>query len=183
MGGVTLKNTSKIAFAGMLSALTVTVMFATALLPFMTYALPAIAGFIITIAVLELGETWAWMVFGAVSFICLFLVPDKEAVMIYVFFFGYYPILKRKLESKVPRFWEWVLKFLLFNIAMLIAYAIIIYVFGIPLDETGDLGQYAAILFLALGNVVFLFYDIALSKLIFAYIKLWQPRVRKLFRH
>lgn len=167
----------------MLTALTVTVMLATGIMPFMTYALPAVAGFIITVAVLELNNKWAWMVFFSVSLICLFLVPDKEAAIIYIFFFGYYPIIKKTLESKLPGIWEWIVKFLLFNAAMVVAYLIIINVFGIPLDESGEFGEYAAAVLMALGNVVFICYDIALSKLIIAYIKIWQPRVRKLFKY
>lgn len=178
-----MKSTSKVALGGMLTALTVTVMMTTGILPFMTYALPAVAGFMVAVAVLELNDKWAWMIFASVSLICLFLVPDKEAAVIYVFFFGWYPIIKRRLESKLPRFWEVPIKLIIFNAAMIAAYSVIINVFGIPLDESGELGQYAAVILLALGNVVFVCYDIALSKLIIAYVKLWQPRVRKLFKH
>lgn len=178
-----MRSTSKAALGGMLTALTVTVMLATGVLPFMTYALPAVAGFIVTVAVLELNDKWAWMVFASVSLICTFLVPDKEAALIYIFFFGYYPIIKRQLESRLAHFAELLIKLIVFNAAMVAAYSIIINVFGIPLDESGELGQYAAVILLALGNLVFVCYDIALSKLIIAYIKLWQPRVRKLFKY
>lgn len=167
----------------MLVALTVAIMFVAGIFPYLTYALPAIAGFLITIAVIELGSKWAWMVYGAVSLLCLFLIPAKQTAMIYVFFFGYYPIAKKWLESKLPHLGEWFLKFLIFNISMVSAFAISIYIFGIPLDETGDFRKYAAYVLLGLGNAVFVLYDIALTKLIQVYLLLWQPRIHKLFKY
>ncbi len=177
-----MKNTSKTAIGGMMAALTIVIMSLTGILPYCTYALPAVASFITTVAVIELGSKWAWMMYSAVSFICLFLVLSKEAAMIYVFFFGYYPIIKQRLENRISRFGEWFIKYLLFNLAIIAVNVIIIYVFGIPLDETGKLGKYTLYILLGMANVVFLIYDIALTKLIKAYLIVWQPQVHKLFK-
>ena len=66
---------------------------------------------------------------------------------------------------------EYFTKFSVFNIAMVANYLVIIYLFGIQdiLEEVGPLGKYSLLVLLALGNVVFFVYDIALSKIIMAY--------------
>ena len=63
------------------------------------------------------------------------------------------------------------------------AYQIIIKIFGITdvLNEFGELGQYGTWAFLAAANVVFIIYDIALTKVISAYINWFRPKIlRKL---
>ena len=54
-------------------------------------------------------------------------------------------------------------KFLVFNIAVIASYLVIIYLFGLQgvLEDVGPLGQYSVLALLALGNVVFWIYDVA----------------------
>ena len=59
---------------------------------------------------------------------------------------------------------EWIVKFLIFNAAMVLAYLVIIFVFGMPLDEMEEFGRYAVPILLGMGNVVFFVYDIAFNK-------------------
>ena len=102
--------------------------------------------------------------------------------MMYAAFFGYYPVIKSFLESKLPRVVEWIVKFLIFNAAMVLAYVIIIFVFGMPLDEMEEFGQYAVPILLGMGNVVFFVYDIALTRVIGAYLHRWRKAFRRLFK-
>ena len=91
--------------------------------------------------------------------------------MLFVGFFGYYPILKGKLEKIKKRSMEYLSKFSIFNLAMILNYLVIIYLFGIQdiLEDVGPLGKFSVVLLLLMGNVVFFVYDIALSRIITAY--------------
>ena len=183
-----LSQASKTAIGGMAAALSVVLLIPTALDLFV-YALPALAGFLTLFCVIELGKGWAFGVYGATSILSLLLVPNKEAAVMYVAFFGYYAIVKALLEnSKLPRAAEYLLKFLVFNAAVVSAYLVLIYVFGMPLDDVlgldGDVwwAKYALPVMLVSGNVVFLVFDFALTRMAMVYLKVFQPKLRRLFR-
>ncbi len=176
------RNTSKTALGGIVAALSVTLMFLTAVIPTLTYALPAAAGVLLIVMVIDVGKKWAFGVYAAVSILALLLLPDKEAAVMYVFFFGHYPILKAILEEKCRGVLLWVFKLLLFNVSVVAAYLVILYVFQIPFEEMEEYGRFAVWGLLALGNVVFVVYDIALSRLVTVYMLKWRKAFRKLLR-
>lgn len=155
---------------GIASALCLLLMMLT-IIPIATYTMPALAGMVLIVVVIENGYSTAWMVYVAVGFLSLFICPDKEAAMLFVGFFGYYPILKGKLEKIKKRSMEYLSKFSIFNLAMILNYLVIIYLFGIQdiLEDVGPLGKFSVLLLLLMGNVVFFVYDIALSRIITAY--------------
>lgn len=165
----------------MVAALSVIVMMLT-VIPVMTYTAPAFAGLLLIIVVIEIDKKWAFGVYVAVSALGLLIAADKEAAVMYVAFFGYYPILKALLESKLPRWLEMLTKFLIFNVAMVSSYFILIKVFGLPMDDMNELGKYGPLILLAMGNVVFLLYDFALTKLVIVYQMKWQDKFRRLFK-
>lgn len=182
-----MSQSAKTAIGGMVTALSVVMLMPTAVDLFV-YALPALAGLLLMFCVIELDKKWSFGVYTATSFISLLLVPNKEAVVMYVAFFGYYPILKAILESRLPKFLEYLLKFLAFNVSVIAAYAVLIKVLGMPFDELMGLTeedniftQYAAPVMLFLGNIVFITYDIALTRIVTAYLRVWQKKFRKLF--
>lgn len=167
---VLIKKSTQVAMGGIASALCLLLMLLT-IIPIATYTMPALAGMVLIVVVIENGYSTAWMVYAAVGFLSLFICPDKEAAMLFVGFFGYYPIIKGKLERIRIRAGEYTVKFIIFNAAMVANYLVIIFLFGMQkiLEEVGPLGQYSVLALLALGNVVFFVYDLALSKIIMAY--------------
>ena len=183
-----LSQASKTAIGGMAVALSVVLLIPTALEIFV-YALPALAGFLTLFCVIELGKSWAFGVWFATALLSLLLVPNKEAAVMYTAFFGYYPIVKALLENrKLPRVVEYLFKFLIFNAAVISAYLVLIYLFGMPLgDVLGEddgvwWAKYALPVMLVMGNAVFLVFDFALTRMAMVYLKLLQPKLRKLFR-
>lgn len=176
-----MRQSSKTAVCAMVAALSVVVMMLT-VIPVLTYTAPAFAGLLLIIIVIEIDKKWAVGVYAAVSALGLLIATDKEAAVMYLVFFGYYPIIKAILESKLPRWAEIVIKFLLFNVAMVGCYFILIKVFGMPMDDMNELGKYGPLILLAMGNVVFLLYDFALTKLVIVYQMKWQDKFRKLFK-
>lgn len=177
-----MKQSSKCALGGIVSALSLVLMISVAVIPFLTYALPAVAGVLIVFIVVEIDKKWAFGVFSAVAILAFLLVPDKEVAMMYIAFFGYYPIIKALLESKLPVALGWVIKVLLFNVTMVAAYLVLIYVMGIEIDEITEYGAVAVPILLGAGSITFIAYDFALTQIITVYLVKWRKYFKRYFK-
>lgn len=173
------RKSSQVAIGGMASGLCLLLMFLTGMIPFSEYACPTFAGLVLIAVAEEMGRKTAFIVYGAASFLSLLLTPSKEAAVLFVFFFGYYPVLRAILTERVrPRVVRWVLKLLLFNAAIILGYLVVINVLGIPdiLEEFGSFGKYSALVLLAFGDVFFLVYDYTVGNLTEVYRDYFAPR-------
>lgn len=178
-----MKNTSLTALGGIITALSIVFMFLSSLIPFMTYVVPAFAGLLLIVTVNEVELKWSFYIYAAVSLLSLLVIADKEAAVMYVFFFGYYPFVSKLLDDEVKtKLLNKLLKFLIFNVGVVVGYLLIIYVFAIPIEEMEEFGKYTNIVLLALGNVVFVFYDIVVNNLTIIYNKIWHKRLNKIFK-
>lgn len=173
-----MSRSQKVALCGVVAALCVLILFMTGMFPFSTYALPALAGLLMVTVAEETGASWGFTLYVAVSILSAILTPDKEAMLMFVMFFGHYPITKNLIEKARPKLLSAVLKFLCFNACIVLAYLIIIYLFRMPdvLTEFGDFGKYSVVVLLALGNTLFLAYDFALTNITKAYNGWFRPR-------
>ena len=181
-----MKQTSRLALCGVFSAVAVTVLLAT-IFPFATYALPPLAGAFFIPLVIECGKRWALGAYAAVSLLALLLVPDLEAKMLFIGFFGYYPIVKAMFESFGNRLLEWLAKLVLFNAAVVLSYAILSVV-GFRLQEFAVEGVALGLpvflaLFLLTGNVIFILYDIGLTRFLPTYFARFRPMLRRMFHN
>ena len=174
-----MSKSGKIALGGLLAALGVVLMFLTGLIPIGTYALPAIAGVLLIVAVIEIGAKWAWMIYAAVAVLSLLFAADKEAALLFVLFFGYYPVLKSFLERISNKVLSWISKFAVFNVAVVACFFLAVNFLQLPEDSFTVFGIYLPWVFLILGNAVFLIYDIALSGLVATYVEKLHHRVTK----
>lgn len=174
-----MSKSGKIALGGLLTALGVVLMFLTGLIPIGTYALPAIAGVLLIVAVIEIGANWAWMIYAAVAVLSLLFAADKEAALLFVLFFGYYPVLKSFLERISNKVLSWISKFAVFNVAVVACFFLAVNFLQLPEDSFTVFGIYLPWVFLILGNAVFLIYDIALSGLVATYVEKLHHRVTK----
>lgn len=177
-----MKQSSKTALGGIVSALSVTLMLMTAVLPFMSYALPLVAGALLILMVIEINKSWAFIVYVSVSLLAVFVVPDKEAATFYVAFFGYYPIIKSSLEKHLPNVVEWLVKMLIFNAAVVAGYLFTVKVIGLPFDDMEEFGKYGMPVLLGMANLVFILYDIMLTKLVTLYMFRFRKSIRKIFK-
>jgi len=173
----------KIALCGVVSALCIAIMACSSLIPFSTYYIPMIAGAIVVSIVIETDKRYAFFVYVTVSILSALIVPDKEAVAMYILFMGYYPILKGVFEGRFKLLAEWVLKLLTFNVSMVSVFLIGIHILGISKEEYTIGGIYLPWVFLLFGNVMFLLYDKLLSQLVVLYIHRIQPQLKKIAKY
>ena len=109
----------------------------------------------------------------------LLFAADKEAALLFVLFFGYYPVLKSFLERISNKVLSWISKFAVFNVAVVACFFLAVNFLQLPEDSFTVFGIYLPWVFLILGNAVFLIYDIALSGLVATYVEKLHHRVTK----
>ncbi len=171
--------TFKLSFSGIIAALSIVVMFLTSLIPTATIALPAIAGCLLVAVVFECGVKWGFCAYGVVAVLSFFLTPDREAFLIYTLFFGYYPVLFAVLERVKNKILKYFIKFVVFNIAVLLDFIIVSVLFGIPFESIEFLGDLTPYVLLLLANIVFLVFDFAFRGLIDFYFHKLHPLIKK----
>ena len=142
-------------------------------------AMPAIAGVIGVIIVIEIGVKWAFAAYF-VSAALTFILGINEAGMLFALFFGYYPIIKSIIEKIRVRVIEYIVKFALFNAAMIASYAILIAVFS--LVALGFDTMLFAWITLAIGNIFFILYDICISRIAALYCVKYRKYIKKLLK-
>lgn len=165
-----MKTSFKVSFGGIIGALSFTLMLLTSIIPFGTYAFPAFAGMLLVCVVIELGYSWAFVVYGVVSALSLLFLTDKEAALIYVAFLGFYPIIKGLIEKHCKKLLQYIIKYIVFNISMIAVFYLSIFVFSIPKESFSIFGVYLPLVFLAIGNIVFIVYDYCVSKIVTIYL-------------
>ncbi len=177
-----IKKTSKIALSAVFSALSVALMALISVIPSLELALPAIAGLFVAVIVIEIDRKWALGVWAAVSVLSLIIVPNKEVAIVYTVFFGYYPVLKSVLESKLPRAAEYAVKIATFAAVMSVSYYLMAKFMGVDLDMPDFFGKWGLLVLLIMAIVTFIFYDYALSKLITFYRIRLSKKLRKFLK-
>lgn len=171
----------KVAFCGMMAAGSIAVLFLTGVIPFGRMALAGLAGLLLIAVVTEIGTPWAWSVYAAVSFLSVFLVAYKHAVVAYILVLGCYPILKAVIEKRAKKWICVVLKLVYFNAAAIFDFWIAVTLLSVPRSSYQFLGMNMPWLLLLGASAVFLVYDYALSLLAIGYFERIHPIVRKVF--
>lgn len=172
----------KIAYCGITTALSVIVMLA-ALIPSFTYLLPAVSGIIIWTAAEQLGRKWGFLAYGASALLCFMLIPEIEADLYYLFFFGWYPIIKELIEKVKPKILAFAVKLAVFNAAVVAAFQISCQIMNLEeiLEGLEGFGDMAVYVLWGAANAAFIVYDICLNSLFMAFRRWIKPKIfRKL---
>ena len=153
----------------------------TSYFPYLTYTIPALAGLFMMVPLIECGVSWGFGTY-VVSSAVIFITGELEAKILYVMFLGYYPIVKSLIEKMRKQAIEWALKLLCFNVAAIAFYYVSTVLFAISFDDFGEWGKYGAIIFLALCNVVFVLYDIGISRVASYYMIAMHDKIKKMVK-
>lgn len=169
----------RVAVGGVFGALALAMMLLGSVLPAAAIAAPAAAGILIVPVAIELGMKTGWLLYGAIGLLSAVVVPDKEMALLFLFFLGYYPLAKARIERLRGRGRQRAVKFVLFNGAILLLYSLILFVFPLPAvaAEFEGMGRAFALALLALGNVTFALYDVAVARVIGLYCARLRPRL------
>ncbi len=172
--------TFKVALGGIVSALSLVLMILSGVTFSLEYAIPMITGALLMVLVVEFGKGFAGIIYLVVSVLSLLLLGNKEPAVMYLIFFGYYPIIKSILEQRFKSCW--ILKYIIFNVSMIASYYVVTKIFMISFDDIKDLGKYALLILLLAGNVLFAMYDVLLTRLVSIYIYRWRKHIKRVFK-
>lgn len=178
------KVSYKVSLGGIVSALCLVLMFLTAVFPPLNITLPLFAGMLMTVVAIEVSPSWAWVTYATVAILSFFITPDKEAAIFFTVFFGFYPILKDTLEKIKFKILKWLLKFVVFNIAIVIIYQLTVKLLGTVdlIEEFGFMKQFMLPGLIIMFNGIFILYDITLSMVKTAYLKWFRPTFLRKFK-
>ncbi len=127
------------------------------------YWAPTVAGLLVYLLSGLTQKHYAWSCFAAVSVLSLLLSPNKESVVCFVLFLGYYPLVKSTLEKIRVKVIQYLLKLVLFNAAVAGAYCILTWVFSVSADTFQFFGIPVFAVFVVVVNVAFVIYDYAIT--------------------
>ncbi len=172
---------SKAAMCGMCTALSVLLLFLGGVLTVFSYICPMITGILMIALVSTFGFSSAWITYFATSVLSFFLVPDKECMLMYVLFFGYYTIIRLFIEKIKFSALRLVIKLIIFNAALVGVNVLLFYAFGIPFQSAGD-GKAFLIIFWIIMNILFQLYEKLLGLMTVLYKKKIEIRLRKIMK-
>ena len=149
-----MNSSKRIAECGMMAALCVVIMLVGAWLGIGLYASPMFAGLFLIPPGRKYGRKYHLTLWLAVSVISLILVPEIEQNLMFLCFFGCYPIIQPYFH-KIQRKWLRVAaKLLYFNIVILAVEGLVMYVLA-PESMTAAV----MIAFMVMFNFTFICYD------------------------
>ena len=164
----------------MLAALSIVFMFLGSVVGVFTYVAPLLCSLIMLVICDALGKKNAFITYLAVSIISVVFLPDKECALTYAFFFGYYVIIRDNIEKIKPKILSVLIKYIIYNAGIITSQLLLIYAFGVPLDNPW--GKWGIVLLIALANLVFLIYEFMLKRMILLYSVKYKKKVEKLLK-
>ena len=172
-----MKKSIRVAFAGIMSGLSVALLALASVIWILDYTAPMICGLLLIILIESFGKKSAVLVYVSVSVLSIILLPSKAAAMYYIAFCGYYPVVKKEIDKFKSAVLRVLLKFIIFNIGAVGSELLLVYVFGIPFDNA--LGTAGIIILLAAGYVILFTYDRLIGVLTLIYDKKYKKRLEK----
>jgi hypothetical protein len=168
-----------VALGGIITALVSLLMFCATMFPMLDYAIPAYAGFLMVVVIVEAGSKWAVLTYCSCAVLCPLITPDYEANLLFIIFMGYYPFLYVYLERLRNRQLRIALKLVIFNTAVIIYAMLFQYIFtSVNLFEGMEsLGKWAAPAMLIFANAFFVIYDRLLGQLIGLYTGWFRKKI------
>lgn len=168
-------TTHQVALTAVLSALSLILLYLSAMVPTGRIGVVALAGLTPSAAVVSCGIGPGLLCYVGTGILALFLLPDKGNALLYLLFFGLYPLVKHAIErlNKLPL--ELILKLGFFNAVLTLFW------FGLRriLLSALSIEPQALWILYAGGNAIFLLYDFGFTQVIAFYMRRVDRILRK----
>ncbi len=169
------KTTFKITMGGIYLALTLIFLWGAGFVPGIELTLFACSSFFTAFMLLEAGVGGSVLIFAAASLLGFILLPNKLAMVPYVFFFGYYGILKFYIEKLRTAKTQVVVKLLFFAGILTVSLTLFMKV----LASSVTLPDYPAGVLISGGTVMLFLYDYIYTYVINFYAGRIRPKFRR----
>jgi len=166
-----------IAFPAVLGALSLVMLYIACLMPTGLWGWTAVAGLGPLAVVASRNVKSGFLCWGGVSILALLLLPDKFCAVLFLVLFGLYPMVKAVTERRKRLVLQYGVKFVFFNAALSL---LLLFGKALVLGSLPDfITQQSLWLLYLLGNVIFLVYEIGLTRLIRFYLVRVDRAVRR----
>lgn len=166
------EKTRRLALCAMLSALGVVILYLGAIVEVLDLSLAALAPILVIYVAIELGGAWPWLVYGVTGLLAFLLLPQKFGALVYLLFTGFYPMVKKWAEGRLPRLLALAVKLASCTLSLFVGW-LLLRALALPLDFDFPL-VYVAIFF----EITFLLYDFVLTRFISLYVYRWRSKFR-----
>ena len=169
----------RISFSAVATALTVIFLYAASAFSAGKLAALGLSSLFCAVCVSCFGARYGVAQYLASAILSLLLIPNRVLVFAYILFAGYYPVVKLYIE-KLDKLWaEWLLKYLFFNVILVVFYFLANAFFLPAMDSAVVLlaVKYMALIVVAL-EIIFAMYDWIISYMISYY----HQYLRRIFR-
>ena len=167
-------NTISIARGGILTGLSVVILYFASFMQIASWAVTMLVGFIPAVFFLCGQYKVGTVQYIATSLISFFVLPDKVLAVLYTFLFGLYTVLRFYLEKQFGRILSWVIK--VFFAELWVAAICNLIRMGL-LPEIPALSPVVMILLVIAGILVLLYYDFCLGR-IFTGLGIYLKRIK-----
>ncbi len=160
-------KTFQIALGGICLALTIAFMFGGSFVPGIELTLFAVSSLFTAVMIIETGTLGGVLLFAAACLLGFFLIPNKAAILPYIFFFGYWPILKLYAERISRPVLQIVCKCAFFALVLCVC----LLGFRELFASAVSLPDFPVVVLIAAGTGLLLLYDLILTYLIHYYFR------------
>lgn len=188
-----MKKSFFLALGGILSAFIIIILYISGLVPTSRLTLLVIVSFVGGVAVIELGAKRSIAVYTVVFLLGWMLVPAKLIWILYVLFFGQYPIIAGFTSEVKNKIMSLVIRLVHFNLMYFIGYYVCKYAISMIWNDgffqkmqsfytnlSGSYGVYSVIFVVFAGNILFLIYDRIYLLIMNRYKEKISPLLRKI---
>lgn len=161
-----------IALGGILAAFVVICVFLASILPTSVLTLYAVSSLFISVIIIEFGAKAGWTFYLVSSILSAVLVPRLEVVP-FVVFFGIYGLIKFYTEKIQSRILEYILKFVYFNICLLLGLFFLKEIILVGVNISAPIYIVAGLL-----ELVFILYDYVYTLFIRFYASKLKPKLK-----
>ena len=165
------KQITNISLSSIFASLSVVFILLGSILDVLDLTVAAICTLINYISIYEVKGRYPMLIYFATSALSLIICPISTSVLYYIFFFGYYPILKVKLRKK-GKITAKVICIIIFNIVFTILMVIFKKIFAMQNEP-----YYMYIILLVVYNIFFICFDRCIDILLFVYFKKIRPKL------
>jgi hypothetical protein len=160
----------RIAYGGILSALTFIMIYFAGIMPTGRLALYAASSLPIAFMLIEFGTAAAVSVYIICSTLSYILLGNIGGMLPYVLFFGYYGIAKFYIERVRKPILEILLKLLLFNFILAFSYFVYVNLFALdlPINSISNINLWVTLVVIGL-QFAFIIYDYIFTRIIVIY--------------
>ncbi len=166
-------RTKNLALASLLCAVSVVLLYIGSVFEPLDLTMTLVASLPVVLSVIEMGGMWPWLIYSVTAILGLILLPAKLPAAVYVFLFGFYSIVKEKLERRLRGILAWLCKIGIFSSSVgLLWFTIRLFLPEASFEE-------GILLWLLTLSLTLFLYDLLLTRLITRYVLTWRRTLRK----